>query len=91
MNKEHKNKDKDNYKDKDAKKITLSLTECYIFGRLISDFGNDFSTFRLGVTSVSVKKFSWPVKKSSPFPLWGHRLTVKALALSARRLDNILN
>ena len=27
----------------------------------------------------------WPVKKSSPLPLWGHRLPVKALALSARR------
>merc|ERR1712004_592604 len=28
---------------------------------------------------------SGPVKKSSPLPLWGHRLPVKALALSARR------
>ena len=26
--------------------------------RLISDLGNDFSTFRSGVTAVSVKKFS---------------------------------
>ena len=38
MNREHKNKDKDEYKDndkdKDAKKITESLTECYIFGIL---------------------------------------------------------
>ena len=35
MNKGHKYKDKDEYKDndkdKDAKKITESLTECYIF------------------------------------------------------------
>ena len=30
------------------------------------------------------KKFGWPVKKSFPFPLWGHRLPVTALALSAR-------
>ena len=38
MNKGHKYKDKykykDNDKDKDAKKITESLTECYIFGIL---------------------------------------------------------
>ena len=38
MNKEHKYKDKDEYKDndndkdKDAKRITESLTVCYIFG-----------------------------------------------------------
>ena len=30
-------------------------------------------------------------KKSSPTPLWGHRLTVTALALSARGLDNTFN
>ena len=46
-----------------------------------------FFDFPSGVTAVSVKKFSWPVKKSSPFPLWGHRLPVTALALSARGLD----
>ena len=38
MNKEHKYKDKDKYKDndndKDAKRITESLTMCYIFGIL---------------------------------------------------------
>jgi len=38
MNKGHKYKDKDEYKDndmdKDAKKITESLAECYIFGIL---------------------------------------------------------
>ena len=38
MNKEQKYKDKDEYKDndkdKDVKKITESLTECYIFGIL---------------------------------------------------------
>ena len=38
VGKEHKYKDKDEYKDndkdKDAKKITESLTECYIFGIL---------------------------------------------------------
>ena len=40
MNKEHKYKDKDEYKDndkdkdKDAKRITESLTVCYIFGIL---------------------------------------------------------
>ena len=38
MNKGHKYNDKDEYKDKDkdkdAKKITESLTECYIFGIL---------------------------------------------------------
>ena len=42
-------------------------------------------TFRSGVTAVSVKKSGWPVKKSSPLPLWEFRLPVKALALSARR------
>ena len=38
MNREHKYRDKDEYKDndidKDAKKITESLTEFYIFGIL---------------------------------------------------------
>ena len=38
MNREQKYKDKDEYKDndkdKDVKKITESLTECYIFGIL---------------------------------------------------------
>ena len=36
MAKEHKYKDKDDYKDKDkdAKRITETLTECYIFGIL---------------------------------------------------------
>ena len=53
----------------------------------MSHLGNDFSTFRSGVTAVTVKKSGWPVKKSSPFPLWGHRLPVTALALSARGLD----
>ena len=28
-------------------------------------------------------------QKVFPFPLWGHRLPVKALALSARGLDNL--
>ena len=48
-----------------------------------------FLTFHSGVTAVFVKNFSWPVKKSSPSPLWEHRLPVKALALSARGLDNL--
>ena len=47
--------------------------------RFISHIGINFSTFRSGVTG-------WPVKKSSSSPLWGHRLPVTALALSARRL-----
>ena len=34
------------------------------------------------------KKPGWRVKKSSPSPLWGHRLPVTALALSACGLDN---
>ena len=42
-------------------------------------------TFRSRVTAVFVKKFSWPIKKSSPSPLWEFRLPVTALALSARR------
>ena len=53
--------------------------------RLLSHLRNDFSTFRSGVTAISVKKSSWPVKKSSPLPLWEFRLPVKALALSGRR------
>ena len=40
MNKEHKYKDKDEYKDNDkdkgAERITESLTECYIFGILVT-------------------------------------------------------
>ena len=40
MNKEHKYKDKDEYidndKDKDAKRITESLTVCYILGILMT-------------------------------------------------------
>ena len=40
MNREHKYKDKDEYKDndkdKDAKRITESLTVCYIFGILVT-------------------------------------------------------
>ena len=42
MNLEHKYKDKDEYKDndkdkdKDAKRITESLTVCYIFGILMT-------------------------------------------------------
>ena len=38
--------------------------------------------------AVSAKKLGWRVKKSSPSPLWGHRLPVIALTLSARGLDN---
>ena len=34
------------------------------------------------------KKSGWRLKKSSPLPLWGHRLPVTALALSARGLEN---
>ena len=34
----------------------------------MSHLGNDFSTFRSGVTAVSVKKSGWRIKKSSPFP-----------------------
>ena len=34
MNKEHKYKDKDEYKDKDTERIAESLTVCYIFGIL---------------------------------------------------------
>ena len=61
------------------------------FGPKISVFGPktrflpNGPNFRYGVTAVSVKKSGGPVKKSSPFPLWGHRLPVTALALSERR------
>merc|ERR1711952_513837 len=51
---------------------------------VIFHLGNDFSTFRSGVTAVSVKKSGCRLKKSSPLPLWGHRLPVTALALLAR-------
>ena len=59
----------------------------------ISHLGNDFSTFRSGVTAVFVKKNQVDLSKSLPPPLllWGHRLPVTALTLSARRpfgLDN---
>ena len=33
-----------------------------------------------GYSSFRKKKSGWPVKKSSPYPLWGHRLPVTALA-----------
>ena len=56
----------------------------------ISHLGNDIPTFRSGVTAVFVKKSSWPVKKSFPSPLWGHRRPVTALALSARRQARFL-
>ena len=40
MNRKHKNKDKDEYKDidkdKDTKRITESLTMCFIFGILMA-------------------------------------------------------
>ena len=36
-------------------------------------------------SSSHKKKYSWPVKKPSPFLLWGHCLPVTALALSARK------
>ena len=36
MNREHKYKDKDEYKDKDGEKIIESLTVCYIFGILMT-------------------------------------------------------
>ena len=38
MNKEHKYKDKDEYKDndKDAERITESLVVCYMFGNLMT-------------------------------------------------------
>ena len=39
----------------------------------------------------SIPSYGWRVKKSSPSPLWGHCLSVSALALSAHRLDNLLN
>ena len=53
----------------------------------ISHLGNDFSTFRSGVTAVFVKKNQVDLSKSLPPPLllWGHRLPVTALTLSARR------
>ena len=70
------------------RKDQLSFGE-YQFKSLTSKSPNSGSTyfyyFRSGVTAVSIKKFSWPVKKSSPLPLWGYRLPVTALALSARR------
>ena len=36
MNKEHKYKDTDEYKDKDFERTTESLTMCYIFGILMT-------------------------------------------------------
>ena len=57
--------------------------------------GRSFPTLgtiiRLSVPEVqqfSLKKSGWRLKKSSPSSLWGHRLPVTALALSARGLDN---
>ena len=40
--------------------------------------------------AIFAKKNDWPVKKSSPSPLLGHRLPVTALALSARRQDKLI-
>ena len=47
-----------------------------------SDWFFDFLFVRNG---PFCKKTGWCAKKSSPTPLWGHRLQVTALALSARR------
>ena len=44
-----------------------------------------FFDFPLRSYSCFVKKSGWPAKKSSPFPLWGYRLPLTALALSTRR------
>ena len=54
-------------------------------------FGTNVSSLRLFVPEL--RPFSWGEpgrrsKKSSPTPLWGHRLPVTALALSACGLDN---
>ena len=53
-------------------------------------FGTNVSSLRLFVPEL--RPFSWGEpgrrsKKSSPTPLWGHRLPVTALALEARGLD----
>ena len=47
------------------------------------------ATFRFRVTPVFVRGPVRRAKKSSPTPLWGHRLPVTVLALSARGLDNL--
>ena len=48
-------------------------------------FGFFGSIFRFWITTVFAKKIGWRGKKSSPTPLWGHRLPETALAPSARR------
>ena len=49
------------------------------------------ATFRFRVTPVFVRGPVRRAKKSSPTPLWGHRLPVTALALSAHGLESYLN
>ena len=61
--------------------LALGMTVNFPHWERFFDFPfRSYSSFR--------KKICWPVKKSSTLPLWGHRLPVKALALSARGLDN---
>ena len=56
----------------------------------ILHLGVDFSTFRFRVTTFFVENIGKRTKKFSPTPLWGHRLPVTVLALSARGLDILL-
>ena len=50
----------------------------------ILHLGVDFSTFRFRVTTFFVENIGKRTKKSSPTPLWGHRVPVTALALRWR-------
>ena len=52
---------------------------------------NWFFNFTFQSYSCFRKKSGWRLKKSSPSPLWGHRLPVTALAPSARGLDKSWN
>ena len=50
-------------------------------------WGRFFDFLFLSYGRFRKKKLGERIKKSSPSPLWGHRLSVTALALSARGLD----
>ena len=78
------------------KSVFFHMETCFLHWNLVSpgryaNFETNGSSLRLFVPELRL--FSWGesgrrFKKSSPTPLWGHRLPVTALALSAPGLDN---
>ena len=78
-----------------AQKLGFCHTASNFVNGLLADFGktvrfapwDQFFYFLCPCYVPFRKKDDWRTKKSSLTPLWGHRLSVTALALSARRLD----